>query len=210
MINIKVDVRGFSEVQAELARIGDEVGRGKAVAAALNRTAERARTEVNRAITERYAIKADEVRSSISLRSARSGVAQLQAVIDVFGSPTKKGRSMNVARFLAAVQAAGGTHKLRGAKVSRAQMKDLAARLGFQFTKSGGLKTIAGAFLGNNGRTVFRRVGKARLPIEPVQVVGVSQMFNQRAIRARVMAKIDADLPVQMKRAVDMILARSA
>ena len=33
---------------------------------------------------------------------------------------------------------------------------------------------------------------------------------SQAAIRARVMAKIDADLPVEMRRAVDMILARSS
>jgi len=210
MIGLKIDIRGIDAVQRELRRISDELRRGQAIAAALNRTAERARAEVNRAITERYAIKAADVRSSVYLRSARASAGRFEAVIDIFGSPTKRGRSMNVVRFLAAVQASGAARKTRGAKATKKALAALGAQLGFKFQKAGGLKQLAGAFLGNKGRTVFRRVGKARLPIEPVQVVGVSQMFNQRAIRARVMAKIEADLPVQVRRAVEMILARSA
>lgn len=45
--------------------------------------------------------------------------------------------------------------------------------------------------------------------IEPVQVIGVSQMFSSRQIRRRVMEKIDADLQVEVRRAVEMILAKS-
>ena len=210
MLNIKVDIRGLDAVQAELKRISSELKRGQAIGAALNRTAERARTEVNRAITERYAISTAEVRNSVYLRSARAGQGNLEAVINIFGSPTRKGRSVNVVRFLAAVQAAGKAFKARGAKTNQRALKALGQQLGFQFLKAGGLKTIAGAFLANKGRTVFRRTGKGRLPIEPVQMIGVAQMFGQREICARVMAKIDADLPVQIRRAVDMILARSS
>ena len=209
MISLKIDIRGMEAVQKELQRISNELQRGQAVAAALNRTAERAKAEVNRAVTERYAIKADEVRNSVYLRSARASQGRFEAVIDIFGSPTKKGRSMNVVRFLAAVQAAGKAFKARGVRTNKAALAALKTQLGFQFLRSGGLKKIDGVFLGNKGRTVFRRVGKGRLPIEPVQVIGVAQMFRQRDISARVMAKIDADLPVQMRRAVEMILARS-
>jgi len=209
MLAIKVDIRGLDAVQKNLARISDELKRGQAIGAALNKTAQQAKAEVNRAIVERYAIKASEVRNSVYLRSARAKTNQLEAVIEIFGSPTKRGRSMNVVRFLAAVQAAGRAVKTRGARVNKKALAALGGQLGFRFLRSGGMKKIAGAFLGNKGRTVFQRIGPGRLPIEPVQMIGVSQMFSSRAIRSRVMAKIHADLPVQVRRAVNMVLARS-
>ena len=210
MIAIKVDIRGMDAVKKELQRISSEIKRGQAIGAALNKTAQTARAEVNRAIVQRFAIKADEVRNSVYLRSARAKNNEFEAVIDIFGSPSRKGRSMNVVRFLAAVQASARAYKVRGSKAKKSELAALKKQLGFRFLRDGGLKQIPGAFVGNKGRTVFRRVGKGRTPIEPVQMVGVSQMFSQRDIKARVMAKIDSDLPVQMRRAVEMILARSA
>jgi hypothetical protein len=62
--------------------------------------------------------------------------------------------------------------------------------------------------LGNKGRTVFRRTGKGRLPIEPVQMIGVSQMFNSRAIRDRVMRRIENEFGIEIHRAVEMVIAR--
>ena len=90
----------------------------------------------------------------------------------------------------------------RGAKVTKKEMKAIGKQLGFTIRRDGGLKKIEGAFLGNNGRTVFRRVGKGRLPIEPVQVVGFSQMFNSRKINERVMKKINDEMQVEIERAV--------
>ncbi len=206
---IDVSISGMKQVQQNLKRIGDEFKRGQAIAAAINKVAAKAQVEIRRAITERYAIKADQVRGSLSLRRAtnkRGG--SVEAVIEVFGSPSKKGRSMNMVRFLGAVQAAGAAMKTRGTKANKKQLAALEKQLGFAIKRGGGLKTIPGAFIGNKGRTVFMRTGDARLPIKPVQVIGVSQMFNSRAIRDRVMAKIDADLGVEINRAVEMILAR--
>ena len=206
MISIKVDIRGIDAVQAELQRISGEFRRGRAIGAALNKTAQRARAEINRAVVDEYAIKAGDVRNAVYLRSARANLGKLEAVIDVFGSPTRRGRSMNVVRFLAAVQAAGAAHGTRGGKLGKKALNALGRQLGFRFKKSSGAKTIAGAFLANKGRTVFQRTGPARFPIEPVQVIGVSGMFSSRKIRDRVMAKIEADLPVQMRSAVELIL----
>ena len=209
MLSLRVDLRGIDAVKRELARVGDELKRGRATAMALNKTAEKARSEINRQIVERYAIKASDVRSSVSLRRASPKVGRLQAVISIFGSPSRKGRSMNMIRFLAAYQAAGRAQRTRGAKAGKKALDALGRQLGFQVLRGGGLKQIQGAFVGNRGRTVFRRVGKERLPIEPVQVIGVSQMFSSRAIRQRVLEKIASDLPVEMRRAVDAILART-
>lgn len=209
-MKINVSINGIDSVQNELRRIRDEIGRGQATAAAINKVAEKAQVEIRRAVTEQYQISADLVRGSLNFRRASNKRNSVEAVIDVFGSPTKHGRSMNMIRFLAAVQAAGRAMKVRGAKGNKKQLAALEQQLGFAITRSGGLKTIPGAFIGNKGRTIFMRTGNARLPIKPVQVIGVSQMFSSRAIKQRVMTKIGDDLNVEMKRAVDMILARRA
>ena len=209
-MQMKIDIRGFDAVQRELARIKTEIGRGKATAAAINKVAEKAQVEVRRAVTEQYQISASDVRASLNLRRASSKAYGVEAVIDVFGSPSKKGRSLNMIRFLAAVQAAGRAIKVRGAKGNKKQLAALQQQLGFAIKRGGGMKTIPGAFVGNHGRTIFQRVGKGRLPIKAVQVIGVSQMFSGRSIHDRVMAKIGADLQVEIQRAVEMILARTS
>ena len=199
---IRIDVRGIREVQANLRALPEKL-QGLATQAAINKVAAGAQTEINRAIRDEYAVRSEDVRSSIAVRKAQRG--RLAATVEIFGSPTRRGRSMNMVRFLAAVQGL----KTRG--TTGAGKKALAAlerQLGFKIKKAGGLKKIEGAFLANKGRTVFRRTGDARLPIEPVQVIGYSQMFSSRKIRARVLARINRDLPVEVGRAVRMILAR--
>lgn len=202
---IKIEIKGMKEVQANLARIPREL-QAKVMQPAINKVADKARAEIARAIPEEYAVKATEVRQAVSLRRAQGG--NLQAVIDVFGSKSRRGRSANLVHFLAAVQAAGQAFKARGAKASKRDLAALDQQLGFLIKKSGGIKKIEGAFIGNKGRTIFRRTGKGRLPIEPVQVIGFSQMFNSRKINRRVMDKIRAELPVEIDRALKMVLAR--
>lgn len=138
----------------------------------------------------------------MSLRQARG--EDLQAVIDVFGSARRKGRSLNLVHFLAAINAM----KTRGSKAKAGEIKKLEQQLGFLIKRGGGLKGINGAFLGNKGRTVFERVGKGRLPIKPVQVIGYSQMFNSRKINRRVMSKVRAELPIEIDRAIAMLKSR--
>ena len=202
---IKIDIKGLKEVRDRLARLPREI-EAKVIPPALNKVAEKARAEINRAIPEVYAVKAAEVRQAVNLRRARTG--NLEAMIEVFGSKSRRGRSANLIHFLAAVQAAGQAMKARGGKAKKGELAALGKQLGFLIKRSGGLKKLEGAFVGNKGRTIFRRTGKARLPIEPLQVIGFSQMFNSRKINRRVMDKIRADLPVEIDRAIKMVLAR--
>lgn len=205
MISIKVT--GISDVQQRLQRLSDELKRGQAVQLAINKTAEKARAEIKRAITAEYAVKAGEVGQAIELsKMARGGIG---ATISIFGSKSRRGRSMNLIHFLAAYQALGQAVKARGA--SGVKKRDLAAlegQLGFLIKKAGGLKRIEGAFVGNKGRTIFRRTGNARLPIEPLQVIGFSQMFSSKKIRGRVLKKINDELLVEVDRAVKLLLKR--
>lgn len=198
---IKIEVRGIDEVKRKLAAMPREL-RDKAIRPALNKVAAKAKAEIARTIPEEFAVKAAEVRSAISLRQARGD--DLQAVIEVFGSARRKGRSLNLVHFLAAINAM----KTRGSKAKAGEIKKLEQQLGFLIKKGGGLKGIKGAFLGNKGRTVFERVGKERLPIKPVQVIGYSQMFNSRKINRRVMDKVRSELPVEIDRAIAMLKAR--
>jgi hypothetical protein len=202
---IKIEVRGMKEVRESLARIPREL-EGKVIQPALNKVADKARAEITRLVPQEFAVKAAEVRSAVDVRRARSG--SMQAVVDVFGSARRRGRSMNLIHFLAAIQAAGRALKARGAKANKAELKALQQQLGFLIKRAGGLKKVEGAFIGNKGRTVFMRTGDARLPIKPVQVIGFSQMFNSRKINGRVMDKIRAELPVEIERALKMVLAR--
>lgn len=203
---IRIDIRGIAEVQSRLRALPAKL-QGPAVQAAINKVAAGAQTEINRAIRDEYAVKSEDVRNSIAVRKAQRG--RLEAMVEVFGSPSRRGRSMNMVRFLAALQAGGQAFKARGATgVGKKALAALEKQLGFKIKKAGGLKQIQGAFLGNKGRTVFKRTGNARLPIEPVQVIGYSQMFSSRKIRSRVLARINRDLPIEVGRAVQMILAR--
>jgi hypothetical protein len=178
----------------------------KVLQPAINKVAAKAMAEINRAIPAEYAVKASEVRNAVSLRRAHAG--RLEAVIDIFGSAKKRGRSLNLIHFLAAVQAAGKAHGVRGKRLKKSDLAALDGQLGFIIKKMGGVKKIERAFIGNNGRTIFTRTGDARLPIKPLQVIGFSQMFASRKISKRVTDKINAEMPVEIERALKMLMAR--
>lgn len=203
MIGMKLDVRGLDDVKKRLGRISSSLQPG-VLSQAINKTAQKARAEITRAIYQEYAVKQDEVRNSIDLRTANK--TDLTATISVFGSKSRRGRSANMIRFLALAQMAGMAVKTRGAKVTRKQMNAVGKQLGFQILRAGGIKKIDGAFIGNKGRTVFIRQDKSRLPIEPVQVIGFSQMFNSKKINRRVMDKVRADFSDEIDRAIKKAL----
>lgn len=202
MLTVKFECEA---VKRMLDKLPQEL-RDKAIRPALNKVAEKARAEINRAIPQEFAVKASEVRNAVEIRKAKGD--KLEAVISIFGSSRKRGRSLNLIHFLAAVQAAGQAFKVRGKKLTKADQAALQKQLGFLIKKGGGIKKIEGAFIGNKGRTVFMREGKGRLPIKPVQVIGFSQMFNSKRISQRVMQKINDDLPIEVDRAIKMLLAK--
>jgi hypothetical protein len=200
---IEVRVLGMDAVQDRLRRVASDL-QPKVLGPAINKVAEKARAEISRAIPQEFAVKASEVRNAVTLRKARSG--DIEATVTVFGSTSRRGRSMNLIHFLSAVQQAGKAMKTRGAKASKADLSALNRQLGFLIKRAGGLRKIDGAFVGNQGRTIFRRTGKARLPIEPLQVIGFSQMFSSRKISTRIMTKIDADLLIEINRSIARLM----
>jgi len=208
-MQINVQLKGIDEAVKRIKSLSTLAG-SQAMAMALNKTAAKGKTEVNRAITQRYAIKASEVSNSVSVRSASAKQgAKLQASISIFGSPKKQGRSLNLIHF---------TERMVTLAQGRKRTKDgTQNQLRFKIIKGAGSKTILGdpalkngAFIGNKGRTVFQRVGKARLPIKPVQVIGVGQMFNFRPITERVIKRINDEFLTEVDRAIAQKLRQAA
>lgn len=208
-MKLVVDMSEVTKLQSRLALLPVEL-KDRAIAAALNRTAEKARTEVDRAIRAEYVISSERVRSSVSLRRASAQRFDFEASLSIFGSPSRRGRSMNVIAFMEKKTTLAQARR-------RAKNNDLfvVGRRGqllpilrFVFKRGSGPKTIEGAFVGNKGRTVFRRVGKARLPIEPIRVIDVGQMFRSKKVSPRVLERIRRDLPVELDRAAKAVMAR--
>src|SRR5512143_478247 len=190
----------FPDVQAALMRLQVDL-RAKALAAALNKTADKGRTEMVRRITSEFAIKAGDVRGrvSVSRASARAGI--LSAVIEAFAS-RPGGRSMNVIRFLEQV--------VTLAEARRRAKGGTLRELRFRIKRAGGLKTIPGAFVvtAHGGTFVARRVGRARYPIEAVQTIDVPSMFQARRINEAVLARIQREFPVEFDRAARLFVDR--
>lgn len=198
---MKIDVRhNFPEVIAKLNALPREL-RDKAMTAALNKTADKAKTEAVRAVTDEYVIKALDVRPRFYVRRASARGASLVAELEAFGR-RRGGRSMNIIHFL--------ERSVSLAEAKRRRKSGTLQQLRFRIKRGGGLKTIEGAFLGNLGRTVFRRVGAARLPIQPVAVIDLPQMFTSRKINARVIARIQREFPVEFERAAAQVMRRFA
>jgi hypothetical protein len=193
-----------SAVQAMLARLPAEL-RDKASQLAVNKTADKAKTEMRRQITAIYNLKAAEVGGALFIRPASLKQNLMSAALyPTTLSGKKKGRAMNVIRFLEGKTTLGEAKK-RGKAGTLAQ-------LFFKFKKSGSKKSIprvgekSAPFIGNKGRTVFRRTGKARTPIEPVQVIDIPQMFNTAALNNAVLKKAADDLLIETDRAVAQVL----
>ena len=129
-------------------------GASKAVARALNRSINTARSELVRGIREEYTVRAAPVRNSINIRS--STPQRLEAEIKTLGEPLP----LNYFKVKPSTPNPRRTSKIR---VS---------------VRKGSAKPIGSAFVARLGGTnkVFERVGKARLPIRRLFGPSVPQM----------------------------------
>lgn len=186
----------FPDVTTAMATMREDIAR-QALARAMNRTLDQARTRMQREITSEFNVSAGYVRERLTVRRAFAG-SRIEISAELIGGKGKK-RAANIIAFVersvtlaqARKRAKDGTLQVLRVKVKR-----------------GSTKPLPGAFIGNKGRTVFRRVGKKRLPIEPVQTIDVAQMFNTRRINEVVLATINARLPEIFEREAAFYLQR--
>ncbi|MDB5965174.1 MAG: hypothetical protein JWQ72_1674 [Polaromonas sp.] len=186
-ISIKTN---FPDVQRKLDALQGDV-RSKALASAVNKTLEQAKTQMIREITGDYNVTAAYVRERLRIRRATFKAGMFGITAELIGGDGKR-RAANVIRFAESFVTMAQARK-------RAKDGSL-DQLRFKIRKSGGKQLIKGAFIGNGGRTVFKRTGNDRLPIKAVSTIDVPQMFNQKRINARVVAAIYARFPELFER----------
>lgn len=175
---ISIDIKtNFPAVAAQLRQLPTDVG-NKAMARALNRVIDTGRSRMAREISREFNLPSSKVRERLDVRraSASGNAIRLSATLEA--SRRMRGRSMNVIAFLERSVSLAEARR----RAKSGTLKDLR----FRFKRSGGAKRIQGAFIGNQGRTVFRRVGKGRLPIQAVSTIDVPQMFNTRRLNEHV------------------------
>lgn len=166
--------------QALLARhlreFGEKVVR-RATRTGMSRTMAKAKTAMNREIRGHYKISAAKVRPALRISRNGSGATFTEIALE---APPNKGRALNLIHFTARKTKKGLTVSIKRGSARR---------------------LVPGAFIANQGRTVFRRTGKARLPIKPVSTIGIPQMFNARVVRGKVEALIREQFAIEFERA---------
>ena len=163
----------FADVKRQLNTLSEDIGK-KATASALNKVVMQGKTAMSREIRAEFVLSAATVNQSLRISRARAsgGRANLEANLSSISKPGQRG--LNLIHF---------------------QAKPTAKGVSFKVRRNGPRKVIPGAFIGNDGRTVFIRKGKQRLPIKALTTVDLQGMFKTKRINAKVVAMIEAKFP---------------
>lgn len=178
----------FPEVQKRLAGLQKDVA-SRALSSAVNRTLAQGQTAMSRGIREEFNLSAAKVREKLQVRRAsfQAGRFAIEGVL-FSRTPGGKRRAINLINFGARETAQGLT-----VKIKKSGGRVLASRKGF---------------IGNKGRTAFKRVGQKRVPIAPLQTIDVPQMFNTKRINQAVVRKIREVFPRVLEREIAFALSR--
>jgi hypothetical protein len=188
----------FPEVQRMLSRMQSDV-RERALPSAINKTVEQGRTQMVREITKEYRVTAAYARERLSIKRARFKAGVLMVEAELVGG-SNRNRSANIIRFVERSVTLAQARK----RVNDGTLEQLRV----QVRRSGGKKILKGAFIGNKGRTVFIREGKARLPIKPVQTIDIPSMFNQKRINRTVVGVLKDRFPTIFEREARFFTAK--
>lgn len=182
-LNIKTN---FPDVQRQLATLQADIA-AKATASALKKVVAQAKTAMSKEIRAEFNLSAQTVNDSlrVSVVRANGGRNSLEATLSSISRRGKRG--LNLINFL--------ENKVTLAAARKRGKAGTLNQLFVQIRRKGGKKSLGSAFIGNNGRTIFVRTGKARLPIKALTTVDLQGMFNTKRINTRVVAMIEAKLP---------------
>lgn len=175
----------FPSVKKSMDKLQADI-RQRATVSAVNKTIDQGKTQMVRAITREFVVKADYVRARLNIKRARysQGAFSIEATL---AGGSDRGRSANIIAFV--------EKKVSLAEGRRRAKAGTRNELFVQIKRGAGKKGLGKAFIGNKGRTVFIRSGDGRLPIEPVQVIDVAQMFNTKRINKVVVDFMKAKFP---------------
>ncbi len=134
----------------------------KAMASALNRAAQSARTEASRKVREKYYVKHKDVTSTIKIY--RANPSDLSAVV------TSRGNLMTLSKF-----------RVTPKRPQPRRKAPIKVRV--QRGEGGPIKGAFVARMKSGHVGVFKRVGKARLPIEQLYGPSIPQMLDSKTVR---------------------------
>jgi len=150
-----------------------------AARAALNRTGGSVRSVAVKEVARESGIKQKDVRGAVKLDKARKG-GPLRAEIQ------GRGRPLNLIRFAA-------RQLKKGVSAKPWNKKRVYGR---------------GAFIDNDGRTVFKRTGAGRLPIRGMYGASIATELVRDAVAAAVRKQFGERWPVEFKRAFEQAMKR--
>lgn len=209
-ISIKTD---FPAVQARLKQLQADVGQ-RAMASALNKSIDLAKTQMTREIPAEFNVSAGFVRQRLRVSKATARGGRVVLTARLAASRNGRFRSANLIKFVE-----------QSVTLAQARKRAKAGTLGELFVKikrKGGKKSLGKLrFIGNKGRTVFERVPgttmaarskfagtKHAQKIKGAQTIDVGQMFNTRRINGRVVATLRERFPAIFENEARFFLAR--
>lgn len=197
MSNVISIRNNFPKVAAQLDRLAKDVG-DRAMVRALNETVRQGQTAMARQISREFRVTVGQAKDRLDVDYAKvkgGGVkffARLMATRPG-GLHNNDWRGMNLIHFVTSEP----TRKKKG---KLGQIK-------FQIKRTGGRKSIKGAFIATNrrtgGRAVFIREGRARMPIVTLTTIDIPSMFNTKrvnnVIRTVMQQRFEANFQRQLR-----------
>jgi len=201
MSNVISIRNNFPKVAAQLDRMAKDVG-DKAMVRALNETVRQGRTAMARQISKEFRVKVGQAKDRLDVDYAKvkgGGIrfsARLMATRAGGLHNNDDWRGMNLIHFVTSMPTRNKKGKL--------------GQLKFQIKRTGGRKSIKGAFVAVNrktgGRAVFIREGKSRMPIKTLTTVDIPQMFNTRRVNSVIRTVMQQRFEINFQRQVRAVL----
>jgi hypothetical protein len=182
LMTLRVNVK--HDVNRALRALGnDRAAVKKAAARALTRTADQVRSAAVKEIARETGLKQKDVR--VALSRVRATVGKLLAAVVAVG------RAVNLIRFTR-------------------QTREQARRAGGVVANAWGRRRLyRGTFIGNQGRTVFRRVGESRLPITVVHGPSIPREMARENVAKQLARVIRTRWPINFEADMRFYLSRS-
>lgn len=188
MINITIDTRQLMRLQRSVAAVKKSLPRE--LAAVINKVAKRTEKSISVEIRKELTVSAGSLKNKIKNRR-KASVASLSAVV-------------------------GLNHENRlGLQYFKARQTKTG--VSYKISKTGGRKSVAGAFMGPEPGTlaprlyggVFARVGVERLPIVKLRGVSPYGVYAKNDLKKEEVERIQKDLQTEMERRIQFNIARA-
>lgn len=188
MIAIEIDAKELKRLREAVGRAGKSIT--KELAAAINAVSKKTKLQMGRDIRATVAMKKDEAEKPLSIR-ATATPENLKAIVTL-----KKTPRLGLRHFSARQDKRGTSYKIG---------------------KNGGRKRVDGAFQGPKPGVmrvkwkgnVFKRVGKARLPIVQLKGVSAYGAYAKNELEGPQVEAIKAELTKQMERRINLNILRA-